>query len=203
MKTSIYKQFVYLLNVVFLMISTSIISKGQVVETENFTGTYYSDTIVNTPQSVYIYTIYINRKGVTVKKIDIEQRDTTVIVSIPNTKLSKTFNYQIVKRKSEEIIYEAVLHSSQKLNEYDIINVKDGATILSVSFLNEFISVKSTNLRGISETSKLYRCVSYYENGKTKSIGGFKNGKKFGYWLLYSEIGEITSKNFNDGIELK
>ena len=120
MKTLIHKQFIYFLTVVFFIILTNITSKGQVVETENFTGTYYSDTIINTPQSVYLYTVYINRKGVTVKKIDIEQRDTTVVVSIPNTQLSKTFKYRIVKRKSEEIIYEAVLHNSQK-SHYNMI----------------------------------------------------------------------------------
>lgn len=198
-----YQKLTFLSIMLSIMLSGNFISKGQTINTDNFWGIYFSDTVKVTPRLGYIYLIGIGRSGVNIKKIGIESRDTSETFSSPNKQLTKTFKYVLKKRISEKIIHEATLKNSSKFNQYDIVDKEKESELLRVSFDEEFMIVSSSQISDIPITSKLYKRISYYPDGKTQYRGSYKNGKKDGDWFLYNEDGEMTIKKFNNGVEIR
>ena len=184
------------IHILLMIASLNFASKAQKM-TENYSGMYYSDTIVDSPTKSHIYFLRLVKDIIEINKINIEYGDSLFTLSIPNTKIVKNYKHSYVKKRTHEILYEAPVQVSSKLNEFKVFFIdKFTQPILKVQFLEEFMTINYSTLEGFNEGAKLYKYVTYDTNGETRVVGSYKDGKKHGYWLIYNEDNTITTKDY-------
>jgi hypothetical protein len=194
-----YKIILSVIYVLCIIVSFNFVSKAQNL-TDNYSGMYYSDTITDSPSKSHVYIFRLVKDVVEINKINIERRDTTISISVPgNNSITKKYKYFNFRQTANKILYEAQIQTTSKLNEFDVVSIKDLLPILKVQFSVEFMIIRFTNLQDLREGAKLYKYVTYDINGLTKAIGGYKNGKKHGYWLIYNDDNTITTEDYSYG----
>ncbi len=200
MKTSI-KHFPVLL---FLLIFNYNDLRGQNLNLLTFKGTYDTDIFPDKDKNGEFlrYHLYFTGNQVLVRKIiyKVKEYNKKWVEKFPKSKatLENTF-----ERLSDDVEFDCLMAPSDKLgSDYVLIDIKTKGKVMNISIFDNYLTVNNSYVQKLEENVKLYQTLTYYDNGKRRTSGGYEKGKREGDWTFFDENENRSLVRFKNGVEI-